>query len=219
MKRCAECGQTKPTAEFYPRNDRPGQWGSYCKPCQYLRRKAWREANHERVRKTDRRWREANPTKAAEYAAAWRARNPEKAREWQRLHPEAGLAAARRWQLRHPEKARENSRKWAEAHREQAAAASRRWQANNPDKVIQIAKRRRARVRGAQGDATAAQIQARIDYYGGKCWMCGAPADTIDHVIALVRGGSHWPSNLRPACNSCNARKHTADHRRFLAIS
>lgn len=66
---------------------------------------------------------------------------------------------------------------------------------------------RRARRRMAQGVATTSQVQARIDYYGGKCWMCGAPAGEIDHVIPLSKGGSNWPANLRPACRSCNARK------------
>ena len=67
---------------------------------------------------------------------------------------------------------------------------------------------RRARERGAQGVATPAAVAARIAYYGGRCYLCGAPYQEIDHVIPLARGGSHWPANLRPACRSCNRRKH-----------
>jgi 5-methylcytosine-specific restriction endonuclease McrA len=60
-----------------------------------------------------------------------------------------------------------------------------------------------------RGQASPEQIRARIDYYGGRCWMCGSPeADTLDHVIPLARGGTNWPANLRPACRSCNSRKH-----------
>lgn len=29
----------------------------------------------------------------------------------------------------------------------------------------------------------------------------------IEHVIALVRGGSNYPENIVPACRSCNAAK------------
>ena len=54
----------------------------------------------------------------------------------------------------------------------------------------------------------AAKIQARIDYYGGAGYLCGAPdADTLDHVKPISKGGAHIPANLRPACLSCNSSK------------
>lgn len=68
--------------------------------------------------------------------------------------------------------------------------------------------RRRALEATALGDVDATALQARIDYYGGRCWMCRAPWQCIDHVKPLSRGGSNWPANLRPACTSCNASKH-----------
>ena len=62
--------------------------------------------------------------------------------------------------------------------------------------------------RGAPGRASAAQVLARVEFYGGLCWICRTePADTIDHVKPLRRGGSNWPANLRPACRPCNSRK------------
>jgi len=59
----------------------------------------------------------------------------------------------------------------------------------------------------APGFATPSQIRDRWSYYGGMCWMCGDEADTNDHVKPLSKGGSNWPSNIRPACRSCNSRK------------
>lgn len=35
----------------------------------------------------------------------------------------------------------------------------------------------------------------------------GAPATTVDHVLAVAAGGTHDLANLVPACASCNARK------------
>lgn len=67
--------------------------------------------------------------------------------------------------------------------------------------------RRRALERLAMGLVTAEQLQARIAYYGYRCWMCRAPWTCIDHVKPLAVGGCNWPANLRPACRSCNARK------------
>lgn len=67
---------------------------------------------------------------------------------------------------------------------------------------------RALRKRQAAGHASRQQIQARIDFYGGLCWICrAAPARAMDHVKPLACGGSNWPANLRPACTSCNSRK------------
>jgi len=50
-------------------------------------------------------------------------------------------------------------------------------------------------------------VKARWDYYAGGCYLCGKPADTLDHVIPIARGGTHFPANLRPSCRTCNSRK------------
>lgn len=76
---------------------------------------------------------------------------------------------------------------------------------------------RRARVRGAEGHCSTEQLQARVDYYGGMCSYCqSAPFEHIDHAIPVARGGSNWPSNLRPSCGDCNLRKWTKTAMEFL---
>jgi 5-methylcytosine-specific restriction endonuclease McrA len=39
------------------------------------------------------------------------------------------------------------------------------------------------------------------------CVYCGAPATTVDHVVAVANGGTHELSNLVPACSPCNSSK------------
>jgi 5-methylcytosine-specific restriction endonuclease McrA len=41
----------------------------------------------------------------------------------------------------------------------------------------------------------------------GPCVYCGAPAECVDHVIPLSRGGHEAEHNLVPACNPCNWSK------------
>jgi 5-methylcytosine-specific restriction endonuclease McrA len=41
--------------------------------------------------------------------------------------------------------------------------------------------------------------------YGRACWRCGGYANSVDHVVAVVLGGSHDLSNLRPCCSGCNS--------------
>jgi len=42
---------------------------------------------------------------------------------------------------------------------------------------------------------------------GHKCAYCQAQADTIDHVVPLVRGGTNYEGNLVVCCRSCNSSK------------
>jgi thymidine kinase len=37
------------------------------------------------------------------------------------------------------------------------------------------------------------------------CAYCGASATTYDHVVPKMHGGTNDPSNLVPACASCNS--------------
>lgn len=68
--------------------------------------------------------------------------------------------------------------------------------------------RRRARVADAYvADYTQEQVQARMDYWGNKCWMCGGAFECIDHVKPIKKGGKDCPANFRPACKSCNSQK------------
>ncbi|OHD15046.1 MAG: hypothetical protein A2Y38_25875 [Spirochaetes bacterium GWB1_59_5] len=94
---------------------------------------------------------------------------------------------------------------------EERRRKDRKWRENNPEKVAAIIRRQNAvrskRVRNAVGEATTAQVRARWDYYGGKCWICGRDATDMDHVKPIAAGGSNWASNLKPACRSCNRAK------------
>lgn len=50
-----------------------------------------------------------------------------------------------------------------------------------------------------------------FDAWGHDCAYCGDPADTLDHVQPLARGGLTARANLVPACRICNLRKGHAD--------
>lgn len=39
---------------------------------------------------------------------------------------------------------------------------------------------------------------------GYRCWWCGGPAKTVDHIVPKARGGTDAYSNLAPACEVCN---------------
>jgi hypothetical protein len=98
--------------------------------------------------------------------------------------------AYRKWAQDNPERVRARNRRWAARHREKTREKAKAWRLANPDgaKALWRASksRRRARELGAPGRTTRVKLQARWDYFGGRC---------------------NWPSNLRPACLVCNTRK------------
>lgn len=43
--------------------------------------------------------------------------------------------------------------------------------------------------------------------YSGKCIYCGRTAGSTDHLTPKSKGGTNAPSNLAPACWTCNLAK------------
>lgn len=143
-------------------------------------------------------WKAANRNKVRELARATRAHRGEEMR-----------AAEAQFRAGNKETLNERSRLWRIKNPDRAREICKEWRARNPEALTLKSLRRRACLCGASGyHYTSAQhIKWRWEMWGGRCWMCGGRATETDHVVALSRGGSHWPANLRPICRVCNASK------------
>lgn len=155
-------------------------------------RAAKHRALHPDVRARERlyanQWYHANKEIAAARHAAWMAKNYAHVREY-----------ARALNAKQPEKARERAK---------------RWNAQNPDKKRALAENRRARLVGAEGAHTGAELMALFDRQKGRCVYCRSKMGKrfcADHIVALVNGGSNWISNIQLTCRPCNSRKHAKD--------
>jgi 5-methylcytosine-specific restriction endonuclease McrA len=42
---------------------------------------------------------------------------------------------------------------------------------------------------------------------GRPCAYCGQPAEHLDHIVPLSRGGTNHRSNLQALCSTCNLSK------------
>lgn len=209
MKTCTKCHQEKPRAEFYRDSQKSDGLSSHCAECKRTYTREWKASDPERARRLEN-----------ESAAMRRAADPEAYRRAERerfarrkaADPDAIRAhrrhAARRYRARHPERVREAYQRWYESggREHQARALMRRYR-SDPTPFLARQHQRRALQNGAPGKCGAIELKARWDYYGGLCYLCGNPANSIDHVIPLTGGGSNWPANLRPACRSCNSAK------------
>lgn len=224
LKQCRKCGVSKPLENFPRHGGSADGRRARCKPCHAADVRDWTQAKPERlerVRLRVRAWvRENRERHRVNQRTCERKRrdDPEcrrRARErehrYRQKNSKKRAAAYRRWVQDNPERSRARNRKWAERHRDKAREKTWAWRLANPDKAKALWRankaRRRARQLEAPGKTTRVQLQARWDYYGGRCGMCGREAESIDHVIPLARGGANWPSNLRPACMACNMRK------------
>jgi 5-methylcytosine-specific restriction endonuclease McrA len=189
-----------------------------CQECARLRQRKWRVENLELARQRYREWKSNNPDVAKAATASWRNRNPDKvikyaatgyARNkakrlaWQAIYNlknrDKILARVTKWQLENPEKVKLNKRNWNIRHPEQV-------QANGSVCA--------ARRRNAVGRFTADDIAAIFKAQRGKCAYCRKSIKDrydIDHIIALINGGSNWPSNIQLCCENCNQRKSSKD--------
>jgi 5-methylcytosine-specific restriction endonuclease McrA len=123
------------------------------------------------------------------------------------VDPERHRARQRAWYAANPEKAAA-----ARARRDLTAMrrASARWYADNRLRAIASQANRRASVAGVPGVVTAAQLLARLTYFGNRCYLCAGQPNGFDHVKPLTAGGPNFASNLRPVCGPCNSRKGTS---------
>lgn len=192
---------------------------------EYLRKK---ELARERAKE----WRKKNPKRVKELRAKWYAEHPEEKKtyrrqKWKRWYKnETNAEKHRAWALKYyyanRKKVRAQRAAFYAANKQKVAAANsawkkanpelvkclhKKWRDANPEKVKAAVNRRRSNKAKAKGACTAEQLQARIDFYGGRCAYCGAKATVADHVKPLARGGTNFPANIRPSCTHCNSSK------------
>lgn len=126
---------------------------------------------------------------------------------------------------RTPEKARVDNARYYAANRERLLLerADRRyfdrahireldanWHKRNTIQTAVKRENRRARLRGAEGSHTAAEIKSLYEQQGGRCRCCDASLSNgyhSDHVVPLARGGSNWIVNIQLLCPPCNLSK------------
>lgn len=97
--------------------------------------------------------------------------------------------------------------------KDQAAAQCRqcrdRAQRIRPDSSPRrVARRRREKAATGLSKGERSSLLAKWRRMGAVCAYCATgAAETIDHVVPLVRGGSNTEGNLLPACKRCNSSK------------
>lgn len=180
LKRCTECLRLLPGSGFSRSRDKADGLASRCKDC---------------CAAAGRRRYQQSPEEFNRRSREWYAANRERVREYERQRHDDQRRAANR----------ERYRRDPRAHRERV----RTWERANPQRRREYWRRRYAmKVSQAIGAISDVQLEARLAFWGHRCWICGASDRLeLDHVKPLSRGGAHALCNIRPACKSCNSRK------------
>ena len=164
-------------------------------------RRAWREANKERIAAKQRAWEEANKDRRVATQRAWCAANKERV-----------AANNRVWCEANPEYKAAFNRTWREANLKYKKAADRAWYEANQTRAIVTHHAYRARKHSAPGYFTEHDIERLRIEQSGKCAAphCGtwlSASETVDHIVPVSRGGSNWPGNIQLLCKCCNRSK------------
>lgn len=196
-KCCSKCGELKPaTAEYFaPREG--GIFRAQCRQCMSSIKKAYADANKDRIAATGKTYREANKEKRSATYKAWREANPE--------HRAAYREANK-------EHAAEVNKVWRAANQERLHANYRRWETSNPDESRAKHNRRRARKLSLPNNFTAADWQSALEHFNHSCAVCGQGLlffSNQDHWIPLKSSDCPGtvPHNMVPLCNVCNSSK------------
>lgn len=198
-KQCYKCKNVFPaTTEFFhrARNTPTGLCGK-CKPCAIQVTRDRYHQKHDEILSKNR-----------NISDEERAKLNERRRENYKLNPELKRASDKRYREKSYPKIRTRQRKWEDL---------------NPEKKSATGARYRAKKRSLPKDYTVKDWRFALDYFNGRCAICGEPIGlwhtiAADHWIPVSHGGGTTVDNIVPLCHStkdapfgtpsCNNRKH-----------
>lgn len=208
MKLCISCGIVKEFVTFARRSSAPDGHASYCRECQAVYTKVWREKNAVRVREA----------KATDYQANRETVRAQHA-EYRKANKASIAESKKRWRQGRGEAEREYWRRYRAANREAIKRYEEKWKGANPATYRGIvAHSNNARREAVKSGMTSRELRDWLSYQLMKCAYCLADCALdfhIDHFVPLARGGKHEHENLRIACPTCNLSKSARDPYEF----
>ncbi len=181
-KKCNKCLRYRDFSEFNCRRSTKDGYQYTCRPCQTKYRRARR--NH-----------------FANYS-----------REYYTEHRERCLGVVKKYQERFPGAVSSSRRACYWANRERVKSRVKCWAKNNPEKVREYRRRRRARKLEQLGFFPSWLVRYYRYLQADCCYYCGidiSDSYQVEHLTPLSRGGLHCWSNTVLSCQDCNYRKHT----------
>lgn len=122
------------------------------------------------------------------------------------------------YRIENSEKIAKTQAVYRDRNRDKRREESLKWSKENPEKMREAGRNRRAAQKNAKGTHTMKDIQDLFYLQKERCATCEKKIffDVgnrfhVDHIVALVNGGSNDKRNLQLLCRSCNCRKGKKD--------
>lgn len=216
LRRCTQCGESKPatTEHFYVDRSNKAGLTPQCIAC---RKAAWAAKADVRNSRARQKWadnREAINTRKRELHAANREARNERSRLWKAANREKVNQANREWHAKNREEIAAKARAKREADPQQAKDRANRWYAKHRDtelprrRELRLAnltasrqagvvkqQAREARKAEIPSSFSAEQWQSALDYFSGCCAACGR-SPGLFHTLAM----DHWIPLSSPIC-------------------
>lgn len=202
---------------------------SYCEHCLDLRRSANRKYNQSHKKENYQRtleWNKKNPVKSKQHRKKYAESHKEKVkelnraykktkkyqeqqREYRRNNREHINKCSSDWQKENKERRNKYVKEWMSRNPDKQPIYSRTYQLKHPEKSIGSSKKRREIFKSIKGSFNLHEWNDLVSKTGNKCLRCGKNGVklTIDHVVPITEGGTHYISNIQPLCRRCNSIK------------
>ncbi len=201
-KRCGLCGQIRPYADFCADKRHRDGLQSNCKACKNAYCRKWHADHQEEQRIYHRHYYDDHAKERREYT-----------RQYRLEHIEARRQYDQQYRIEHIDQVNEYARQYQKAH---------------PEVFRAISHRRKARKRALPSTFTIEDESRALDYFHGRCAVCGRPLRDLFGDIELHL--DHWiplsdprpdnpgtvPWNMEPLCSPCNLSKNDSDPLKWL---
>jgi 5-methylcytosine-specific restriction endonuclease McrA len=195
-KICAKCKEEKPTSEF---GTIRGKINRHCKSCGRVYGKKSYSNNKQSRSKSSKKWQAKNPNYEKEYA---------------RKNLEVTNKKNKKWRSKNPD----YDADYRKENKEEIKLRNEKWKQNNPLKVLEIARRRRAKKLEVNEQYSEEDNVITNKEFNYKCYNCKSNEDlTIDHHYPLSKGYPLTLTNAVVLCRSCNSSKGNKDPKDFYS--
>lgn len=140
---------------------------------------------------------------------AKRSYDPAYFRAYYQAHREEIKASANRCYKEHGEEVRARVREYQRADPEANRQRAVQWHKDNRVRYNNYQRARRHKKRSNGGSFTVEEWLELCAAFDFLCACCGAPEQTVDHVVPVLKGGSSNIGNIQPLCRRCNSSKGT----------
>lgn len=183
-KQCSKCKVFFDMTErfFYRNKKRKDGFQNFCKSCQKEYAKNYHKETYGERKLNDNR-------KSREYFD----KNPEYRKEYYQ---------------KNKAKHKEYTKKWYQQNKEKHRQLSNKWRMENKEQFNIIVRRYQHKKRSVKFNFTENDWNVALNHFGNKCAYCGKNGKLQkEHVIPVSKNGPFIPSNVIPACASCNVSK------------